>query len=376
MRVRGLPRGRTALLSATRSPLEETSLMKFASPTSPAFTAVLRYALLLPITALACGSEAAPPVVGNHPSGGGGTGNVSQAPSGGSSAVLMGGSGVTPVGGSSNATPSGGASPALGGSAGMTSTRVGGMSVGGMSVGGSVSAGGSAVSSGGSAGASPDLLTAVGGPLTGQMLLGPCLGGDDPLVCQTLLAQCPGDKTDFALSGVLTTDKEITLGGDPATVYTITLHVQGEVEAKGYENAAGDQDKSKASPMADGFQTGGTPTKGDAYNVYMLRVTSPKQDYFFNSLIPPGKSDHTTYGIDYTGKIQANGGTKIRLVGADRNCSMIKNCGPNNNGGQCNAPITIANIDPKAKEKNPSFKFNEPYNGQWVVMVVTAVTAN
>ena len=353
--------------------------MKFASPTSPALTAVLRYAFLLPIAALACGSEAAPPVVGNHPSGQGGSGNTSQSPSGGSAAMAMGGSGATPGGGSSNESPSGGSAPALGGGAGTTTTTsggVGGTGVGGMSVGGSVSAGGSAVSAGGSAGANSDLLTTVGGPLTGQMLLGPCLGGDDPLVCQTLLAQCPGDKSDFALSGVLTTDKEITLGGDPATVYTITLHVQGEVEAKGYENAAGDQDKSKASPMADGFQTGGTPTKGDAYNVYMLRVTSPKQDYFFNSLIPPGKSDHTTYGIDYTGKIQANGGTKIRLVAADRNCSMIKNCGPNNNGGQCNAPITIANIDPKAKEKNPSFKFNEPYNGQWVVMVVTAVTAN
>src|SRR6478736_6711465 len=165
MRARGLPRGRTASLSRHSISLEETSLMKFASPTSPAVTALLRYALLLPITALACGSEAAPPVVGNHPSEGGGTGNVSQSPSGGSSTVPMDGSKVTPVGGSSNATPSEGSSPALGGSAGMTSISVGGMSVGGMSVGGSVSAGGSAVSSGGSAGASPDLLTAVGGPL-------------------------------------------------------------------------------------------------------------------------------------------------------------------------------------------------------------------
>lgn len=353
--------------------------MKFASPTSPAFTLVLRYALFLPLAALACGSEAAPPVVGNHPSGGGSTGsNTSQSTGGSSTTVPNGGSGPAPIGGSSNANPSGGSSPALGGSGGSTSSAVGGTGVGGMSVGvgGTSSSAGGAVSAGGSAGSGTDLLTTVGGPLTGQMLLGPCLGGDDPLVCQTLLAQCPGDKSDFALSGVLTTDKEITLGGDPATVYTITLHVQGEVEAKGYGNAAGDQDKSKASPAADGFQTGGTPTTGDAYNVYMLRVTSPKQDYFFNSLIPPGKSDHTTYGIDYTAKVQANGGTKIRLVAADRNCSMIKNCGPNNNGGQCNAPITIANIDPKAKEKNPSFKFNEPYNGQWVVMVVTAVTAN
>jgi hypothetical protein len=225
---------------------------------------------------------------------------------------------------------------------------------------------------GSSAGTTND--AAIADTLNGQMLKGPCLSDFDPLVCKT--GNCTGgDNPDFALSGVLTTDKTITIGGDPAKVYNITLHIQGEVEAKSY-GSAGDQEKSKASPMADGFQVGGTPSGGDAYNVYMLRVTAPKQDYFFNALIPPGKSDHTTYGIDYTGVVKANGGTTMRLVAADRNCSMIKNCGPNNNGGTCNAPITIANIDPVAKAKNPTFNFDQPFNGQWVSIVVTSVTAN
>jgi hypothetical protein len=215
---------------------------------------------------------------------------------------------------------------------------------------------------------------AIADSLNGQMLKGPCLSDFDPLVCKT--GNCPpADDPDFALSGVLTTDKTITIGGDPAKIYNITLHIQGEVEAKSY-GTTGDQEKSKPSPMADGFQVGGSPTKGDAYNVYMLRVTAPKQDYFFNALVPPGRSDHTTYGIDYVGVVKANGGTTIRLVAADRNCSMIKNCGPNNNGGTCNAPITIANVDPVAKAKNPTFNFTDPYNGQWVSIVVTSVVAN
>jgi hypothetical protein len=167
----------------------------------------------------------------------------------------------------------------------------------------------------------------------------------------------------------------VTLGGDPAKLYTLTLHVQGEVEAKAYPGGK-DQESSKPSPAADGFSDGGTPEGGNNYNVYMARVTSPKKDYFFNAVAPPGKSDHTTYGVDYTAKIQANGGTTIRLVAADSNCSMIKNCGPNNNGGTCNAAITLANIDPKAKEKNPTFDFAKAYNGQWVALVVTDVTAN
>jgi hypothetical protein len=120
---------------------------------------------------------------------------------------------------------------------------------------------------------------------------------------------------------------------------------------------------------------GGTPSNGDAYNVYLLRVNNPKKDYFLNSIQPPGVSNHTTYGIDYTAKIQANGGSMLRLVAADKNCSMIRNCGPQENSGNvCSAPIVLQNVDPVAVSKNPTFNFTQAYDGQWVVMVVTDVT--
>ena len=343
--------------------------MKLALPRSLALPA-LSCALILPVILGACGDEAAPPIV-TGPAGAQNTGGSSVIPggSGGMPAASAGtnvgptaGTGVTPTGGT-GVTPTGG-------SAGTPST--GGTAQGGTAQGGTAPVAGTTNAGTTGAGAGSDL--AIADSLNGQMLKGPCISDFDPLVCKT--GNCPpADDADFPLSGVLTTDKTITIAGDPAKVYNITLHIQGEVEAKSY-GATGDQEKSKASPMADGFQVGGTPTKGDAYNVYMLRVTAPKQDYFFNALVPPGKSDHTTYGIDYVGVVKANGGTTIRLVAADRNCSMIKNCGPNNNGGTCNAPITIANVDPVAKSKNPTFNFTDPYNGQWVSMVVTAVTAN
>jgi hypothetical protein len=227
------------------------------------------------------------------------------------------------------------------------------------------------------AGTGADLVATVGGPLDGQMLLGPCLANSAASVCQTTNSGCPASNPgDPALSGVLTTDRKVTLGGEPSKTYTITLHVQGEVESKRYDNGK-DQESQLTSPKMDGFCEGGTPSGGDAYNVYMVRVSNPKKDYFLNSLQKPGVSNHTTYGIDYTAKIQATGGAELRLVAADSNCSMIKNCGPMENSGDvCAAPITLSNVDPKASMKNPTFKFDQPYNGQWIVMVVTSVVAN
>ena len=105
-----------------------------------------------------------------------------------------------------------------------------------------------------------------------------------------------------------------------------------------------------------------------------LRVSDPPQDYFLNSLWPPGVSDHTTYGVDYTATISAKGGSTVRLVASDSNCSEIRNCGPTFNGSTCAAPVVVTPT-PRAVEKNPTFNFAQAYNGQWLVMTVTSVAA-
>lgn len=241
---------------------------------------------------------------------------------------------------------------------------------GGSGAGGSGSGGSGAGGSGG--------LLSVAAPLNGQMILGSCLSDTGAVVCRTSPGACPSpNSADPVLSGVLMTDKTVTLGGNPGTQYTVTVHVQGEVEAKTYTGGL-DQNNVAGSPKADGFVTGGTPTQANAYGVYLLRVTnpgSPKTDYFLNSLVPPGVSDHTTYGVDYVAKIKAEGGATIRLVAADPNCSMIKNCGPAPSSVVCLAPIIPTNIEPTVVAANPGFDFATPFNGQWLSLAVTNVTS-
>lgn len=342
------------------------------TPPSHQLPAVGCAALLsLLLGAAACGEEAPLPPIQN-PNGTAGTSVLPAGGTGGSTggtgAAPAGGTGMTPTGGTSAASGSAGTGPVggapTGGSGGAAGSATGGMS-------------GSATGGGGTGGGAPvDLKETVAGTLNGAMYLGTCGNNSNQTVCQTGGGMaCPAkNQADPPLGGKLTTDRTITLGGDPTKTYTITLHVQGEVEAKGYSNGM-DQNNSAAHPKMDGFYVGGTPQSGDDYNIYMARVSSPKQDYFLNSIKPPGVTDHTTYLIDYTAKIKANGGATIRMTAADTNCSMIKNCGPTPNGTTlCAQPLTMQNVNPVAVSKNPSFDFNTAYNGQWIVVVVTDVT--
>ena len=305
----------------------------------------------------------------------GGTGNGGQGGAGptgqggatqGMGGMVTGGEGgMTGAGGNVGPTGQGGAGGASPGMGGMTGA------------GGAMTGAGGAMSGAGGA-----ALTDVAKVLDGQMFLGHCLTDTAASVCSTIAGNCPAPPAgnpDPALNGVLTTNRMLVFGGTVGQMYTVTLHVQGEVESKQYPGGV-DQSAAGQSPTLDGFIKGGIPTGADAYNVYMIRVTpagsTTKTDYFLNSLQQPGVSNHTTYGIDYMAKIQIPGGASIRLVAADSNCSMIKNCGPTvNNGTVCTAPITMQNIEPTAITANPTFMFNTAYNGQWIVLTVKSVTS-
>lgn len=222
----------------------------------------------------------------------------------------------------------------------------------------------------------------VASALNGQMLLAPCKLSvpGTARVCTTTVSGCGApNPADPALSGSLLTDRTVTMGGVFNRQYTVTLHIQGEMEAKAYPGSV-DANGGLLSPMANGFATGGTPITSNAYNVYMIRVTNPGSpthtDYFLNSLIPPGAAIHANYGVDYTANIRARGGATIRLVASDPNCTEVKNCGSVLvSDSVCDAPIVISNIEPAARSNNPSFDFNTPYNGQWAVMVVSSVSS-
>ncbi len=114
---------------------------------------------------------------------------------------------------------------------------MGGMGTGGMGTGGSD-------------------LGAVAQVLDGKMWTGLRLRDTQAAVCATVNGNCPGANTaGSGLAGVLTTDKTYTLGGTPGTSYTITLHIQGEVESKQYGGM--DANSTLTSPMANGFCIGG-----------------------------------------------------------------------------------------------------------------------
>jgi hypothetical protein len=305
-------------------------------------------------------------------------------------AGTMGGGGTTGRGGT---TGMGGSTAGTTGSAGRGGTTGAGGSAAGTT--GTAGRGGTTGTAGTTGAAGRGGTTGAGGssdpmaaaePLNGQMLTGPCMQNTEVNVCATVAGACPDqNNSDIALRGVKTTDKTITMGGTSGVTYTAVLHVQGVVESKNYTGGT-DQNSatSLSSPNMDGWRNGGTPGTNNAYNVYMLRVTNPGStthtDYFLNSLDPPGVENHTTYGINYMTPASGNlaftfqGGASIRIVAADSNCSMIKNCGPSPTG--CSAPIIISGVESSVTSKNASFNFTTAYNGQWVGIAVKSVTQN
>jgi hypothetical protein len=311
-------------------------------------------------------------VDGGSSAAGGSSGSGGRA-EGGAGGVAVGGGGAGGSGVGGAGAKGGGVAGGAVGSGGTIgaggTTGAGGNGTGG--TGGMTGAGGS------QAGGAGGSLLDVAKPLDGKMLLSPCMQDIQAATCYTQMGNCPQNTTDRALSGALLTDISVTLGGMTAQSYAITLHVQGEVESKSYLSGQ-DADSVAASPTANGFCTGGTPTTADNYNVYLVRVTDPGAnthvDYFLNSLNPPGVSNHTTYGVDYMATITAKGGSTVRLVAADSNCNQIKNCGPTQNAGTtCAAPITLQGIEPSAVTSNTTFDFTTPYNGQWLVLTVKNV---
>ena len=90
---------------------------------------------------------------------------------------------------------------------------------------------------------------------------------------------CPNqDQTlPFEQQG-LQIDQSFTLGGDPGTMYNLTIQVDGITEGKYYENgvrADGDLAPANTDPDVGGINTlytGGDPVNFENYNIYKLTV--------------------------------------------------------------------------------------------------------
>jgi hypothetical protein len=324
-----------------------------------AFLAVM----FLPALALSVSCSLEEPTPGAA-GGAGGTGG--SAPSTGGTGATA-GSGAT-AGGSGGTT--GGAPGTSGGSGGSTGGTTGGSGeTTGGSAGTSGEGGGTTGGDGGTGGGSLLDVAAVLDDQTYKLPCGPIAYSGTARVCcnhpggteteGVCNNQCPSNP-DLALTGYQNKNETVTFGGNPGTMYAVTLRVRGVVEPKHYDNCPKQVEGFCGGPNA-------TPAEAGAYNVYMIQVKNSggTSRYFLNALNQ--NEEHDAYPIDYEATIDIEGGAEIQLVAADENCTAIKNCANDgSNDLTCN-PITLPDL-----ADHPEIV--QPYNGQFIVLDVVNVT--
>jgi hypothetical protein len=298
--------------------------------------------------------------VGATPNGGvGPTGGVGNAPSGGFSGAGFGG--VGPMGGVGGIGPGG--TSGRGGFAGM-----GGFGgVGGRAVGGRGGRGGRGGFSGAGGIGGVAGIGGSGGfaahPMDGFTFQTPCNAAMG-ITCMLAPMGCP--MGEMGLLGVHPTDVLMVMPGTPGVFYDLTIHFQGLVESKVYTGGV-DQDGYSSIVPADGLYTGGVPAATPEM-LYLVRVASPARDYYLNSISPPSMSSiRPPTAVDFRATIRVEGGTTVRLVSADSDCSALRNCGTTSSTGAC-VPATVANLDPKIGDD-----VMQPVAGQFIGMVIEAI---
>ena len=159
------------------------------------------------------------------------------------------------------------------------------------------------------------------------------------------------------------------MGGTPGVIYDVRLRARGLVESKTF---TGGTDRAASSDIpADGLYTGGRPDNSmNGYASYMIRVASPRQDYFLNSIGTGSDTriDHSVYEIDFEFVLPVEGGTTVCLVAADPNTSATRNCAAPDSPTEC-LPVTLSGLDPLIVDDIGV----QPYSGQFIGLRVLGV---
>jgi hypothetical protein len=214
----------------------------------------------------------------------------------------------------------------------------------------------------------------IGGDLEGFLHLAPCESQDFGHDCT--LPGCQG--------GSKTLERTLQLGGEPGTVYDVTIHVYGVVEPRAYQGGTRRAGPNFDVNGRDMWHVGGTiPANPGTYNSYEFHVEPPVPGaanvYYLNSRT--GGDQQIVIRLDYEATFPVQGGGTIRFRSFDLNCRQITNCATNECGPLTPKPLTmeaVANADPP-----PAASFTQPYQtganigrGQWVyVDVVDAAPA-
>ncbi len=216
----------------------------------------------------------------------------------------------------------------------------------------------------------PADLASYAAELHGETIIMPCGTFTSTEVC-TPVNIGRSFQGDPGLQGQISHYKEITFGGDPGTMYEVTVHVRGLVESKQY-NGGMDRDSSGTQIPADGLYIGGTPdNSSNGYNVYRLRTESPAQNYFLNSVGVPGNNRmcHCVFDTDYDFTFDVEGGSKIIVSSADPNNSAIANCGIAADNVCAGTEVSLTDLDPEIADDIGA----QPYNGQFLGFIVKDV---
>ena len=214
----------------------------------------------------------------------------------------------------------------------------------------------------------------------------------DRFACNTTGGGCNANDQAFV--------ETFKLGGDPEKTYSLTLQVNGVLEAKYYTGGTRRRgaDFSDADDNAgtDTLYIGGEPIRSN-YNIFKLSVfgadydpnnnANPLQHYFLNSF--PEASDyeaHRSFAISYELELEnVAGGSVIEYLTQDDNCKSIRNCGPGLfNDTTCPAPRTLPNEpdleipesfgSKPVSERNLQGGATQPYQAQIVHITVTSVS--
>ena len=250
--------------------------------------------------------------------------------SGGSDSAPAAQGGSAPSGAGTGPSTSGGSEPGANGNSAGTST--GGSGGGSAPVAGSSTGGGVNGGSGGSGGTAPSGGSG-GGPTEDYLQVTKALDGlriDDP--CTGSPSTSKG-ATCTHVTNPYHVRKDVTIAGTAGTTYDVVLRIRGVVEptkVSGGTRADAttvtiDNVKFRTTP----YTVGGTP--GDpTYQPWLLSVSAPAQNYFFND---HGNTAHLTFLLDYQVTIPMAAGAKVTLDVNDANDHEIDNYDKKSNPG-------------------------------------------
>jgi hypothetical protein len=130
---------------------------------------------------------------------------------------------------------------------------------------------------------------------------------------------------DYLYSCTDPPDTQTTFHGDSATKYEVHLRFRGIIETRPYQNGS-----------HDGFwQTGGSYSSSNSFNVYCLSISDPAQIYYLNY----GESVYNCYVVDYTQTIYVKDGATVTLSVSTIDNRSVKTIGTDENN------LTISDIE-------------------------------